>query len=69
MITTKSYRIFSALVCLIPTLTLVLTIGMIFFTGLAWVRRSWSFSGRIFYTMVSLAAVGFLGWLNYFNLF
>jgi len=54
---------------LIPPLTLVMAIGMVVFTGLAWTRRYWSLSGRAYYTMVTLTAVVFLGWLNYFNLF
>ena len=53
---------------LIPPLVAVMTIGMLIFTGLAWARRYWSLPGRAYYTIVTLAAVGFLGWLNYFNL-
>lgn len=54
---------------LIPPLTFVLAIAMVVFAGLAWSRRYWSLSGRAYYTLVTLAAVVFLGWLNYFNLF
>jgi len=54
---------------LIPPLTLVMAIGMIVFTVLAWTRRYWSLSGRAYYTLLTFAAVSFLGWLNYFNLF
>lgn len=54
---------------LIPPLVGVMTVGMLIFTGLAWTRRYWSLSGRAYYSLVTLAAVVFLGWLNYFNLF
>lgn len=54
---------------LISPLTFVMAIGMVVFAGLAWKRRYWSLSGRAYYTLVTLAAVVFLGWLNYFNLF
>jgi hypothetical protein len=53
---------------LIPPLTVVMAIGMVIFTGLAWARGYWSLSGRVYYTLLTLAAVSFLGWLNYFNL-
>ena len=54
---------------LIPPLTVMMATGMIVFAGLAWKRNYWSFSGRAYYTLVTLAALVFLGWLNYFNLF
>ena len=54
---------------LIPPLTVLMAIGMLIFTGLAWVRRYWSLSGRVYYSLLTLAGVVFLGWLNYFNLF
>jgi hypothetical protein len=53
---------------LIPPLTLVMAIGMVIFTGLAWTRRYWSLSGRVYYSLLTLSAVVFLGWLQYFNL-
>ncbi len=53
---------------LIPPLTALMAIGMLVFTGLAWLRRYWSLSGRMYYTLLTVAAVVFLGWLNYFNL-
>jgi len=59
----------AAVLFLIPPLTLVMAIGMVFFAVLAWTRRYWSLSGRAYYTLLTLAAVSFLGWLNYFNLF
>jgi hypothetical protein len=54
---------------LIPPLTVLMAIGILIFTGLAWVRRYWSLSGRVYYSLLTLAAVVFLGWRNYFNLF
>lgn len=53
---------------LIPPLTVVMGIGMVIFTGLAWMRRYWSLPGRAYYTLLTIAGVVFLGWLDYFNL-
>jgi hypothetical protein len=54
---------------LIPPLTVLMAIGMLIFTGLAWARRYWSLPGRAYYALLTFAAVSFLGWLQYFNLF
>jgi len=54
---------------LFPPLAVVMTIGMLIFTGLAWRRRYWSLPGRAYYSLLTLTAVAFLGWLSYFNLF
>jgi hypothetical protein len=51
-----------------PVAAAVLTIGAAIFTGLAWRDRYWSVCGRIHYTLVTLAAVVFAWWLNYWNL-
>ncbi len=53
---------------LIPNLTALMAVGMVIFTGFAWVRRYWSFSGRVYYTLLTVTAVAFLGWLSYWNL-
>jgi hypothetical protein len=54
---------------LIPPLAVAMAIAMVVFTGLAWTRRYWSLSERVYYSLLTLTAVVFLGWLNYFNLF
>ena len=46
----------------------VLTIAMIPFTVLIWKNKKGSVWGRIRYTLLTLAAVIFVWWLNYWNL-
>jgi CubicO group peptidase (beta-lactamase class C family) len=46
----------------------VLTVGMLACALLAWTRSYWSLGGRIHYTMVTVAAIGFAWFLNYWNL-
>jgi CubicO group peptidase (beta-lactamase class C family) len=35
---------------------------------IAWINRYWRVSGRLHYTLVALAGVGFVAWLHYWNL-
>ncbi|MFP4394074.1 MAG: serine hydrolase domain-containing protein [Anaerolineales bacterium] len=42
--------------------------GAVIFTLIAWRDRYWSVSERLHYTLVTLAALIFLGWLEYWNL-
>ncbi len=53
---------------LIPKMTLLMAVGMVIFTGLVWVRRYWSISGRIYYSMLTVVALAFFSWLSYWNL-
>ena len=46
----------------------VLTIGAVVFTVLAWKNQYWQIAGRVYYTLVTLAAVAFVWFLNYWNL-
>jgi uncharacterized membrane protein YuzA (DUF378 family) len=46
----------------------VLTLGLLAFTVLAWIKRYWGRVSRIHYTLVTLAAVTFVWFLNYWNL-
>jgi hypothetical protein len=46
----------------------ILTMGAIVFTVLAWKNRYWGVIGRVHYTLVTLAAVAFIWFLNYWNL-
>jgi hypothetical protein len=45
-----------------------LTVGAVACTTLVWRRRYWSIVGRIHYTMLTLGALGFIWFLNAWNL-
>jgi hypothetical protein len=45
-----------------------LAMGMVACAGLAWKRRYWSVVGRAHYTLVTLGALAFIWFLNYWNL-
>jgi hypothetical protein len=49
-------------------LSAVLTIGALVYTVLAWKNRYWGIAGRAYYTLVAVAAVAFVWFLNYWNL-
>lgn len=55
-------------VLVLPLLAAVLTIGALCFTMLAWKNRYWGVVGRVHYTLVTVAALGFIWFLNYWNL-
>ena len=55
-------------VLVLPLLAAVLTIGALCFTVLAWRNRYWGVAGRVHYTLVTVAALGFIWFLNYWNL-
>jgi hypothetical protein len=38
------------------------------YTVLAWKDSYWSFAGRAYYTLVTVAALAFVWFLNYWNL-
>jgi len=46
----------------------VLTVGALIYSALAWKKRYWSIAARVHYTLVTLAAVAFVWFLNYWNL-
>jgi hypothetical protein len=46
----------------------VLTIGAVAYSVLAWLRRYWGVAFRVYYTVVSVAAVAFVWFLDYWNL-
>lgn len=52
----------------IPLIMSVLTVAMVIFTVLAWVRRDWSLALRVYYTLVTAASVAFIWFLNSWNL-
>jgi hypothetical protein len=45
----------------------VLTAGALVFTVLAWKNTYWGLAGRAYYTLVTIAAVAFVWFLNYWN--
>jgi hypothetical protein len=53
---------------LIPPLTTGLTLGLLVFTVLAWKNQYWSAIKRVHYSFITLAALGFVSFLNYWNL-
>lgn len=48
-------------------LAAVLTAGALVYTVLAWKNRYWSLSYRLYYTLVTVAAVAFVWFLHYWN--
>ncbi len=45
-----------------------LTVGALFYMALAWRNRYWGMAARLYYTLVTLAAIAFVWFLNYWNL-
>jgi uncharacterized membrane protein YidH (DUF202 family) len=46
----------------------VLTVGALIYSVLAWKRSYWGIAARVHYTLVTLAALAFVWFLNYWNL-
>lgn len=46
----------------------LLTVGALVYTALAWKNRYWSVAFRTYYTLVTVAAVAFVWFLNFWNL-
>jgi CubicO group peptidase (beta-lactamase class C family) len=49
-------------------LAAAMTLGALVYTVLAWRDVYWGIAGRIFYTLVTVTAVAFVGFSNYWNL-
>jgi hypothetical protein len=49
-------------------LAAVLTVVALVYTVLAWKDGYWGITWRVYYTLVTLAAVGFVWFLNHWNL-
>jgi len=49
-------------------LAAVLTVGALVYTVLAWKNRYWGIAARAYYALVTVAAVAFVWFLNYWNL-
>jgi hypothetical protein len=48
-------------------LAALLTVGALVYTVLAWKDRYWGVAYRVYYTLVTVAAVGFVWFLHYWN--
>jgi len=53
---------------IIPIITALLTLVLLWMTIQAWKDSYWSFLGRIYYSFLTLTAVLFILWVNYWNL-
>jgi hypothetical protein len=60
--------LFDRIVLGLGVLSALLTIAALVFTVLAWKNRYWGIAGRAYYTLVTVAAVAFVWFLNYWNL-
>jgi hypothetical protein len=49
-------------------LSAVLTVGAVGYTALAWKHNYWGAASRAYYTLVTIAAVAFVWFLDYWNL-
>jgi hypothetical protein len=49
-------------------LSAVLTAGALVYTVLAWKDRYWGIAVRLYYTLVTVAAVAFLWFMDFWNL-
>ena len=56
------------LVLALPVLAAALTVAAGVYTVLAWKDGFWGLAGRVHYTLVTIAAVAFVWFLNYWNL-
>lgn len=52
-----------------PIISAVLTIGALIYTVLAWKKKYWSGCARLHFTLIVLASLVFIWFLNYWNLF
>jgi hypothetical protein len=55
------------IVMALGVLAAVSTIGALIYTALAWKNRYWGIAYRVYYTLVTIAAVAFVWFLNYWN--
>jgi len=46
----------------------VLIVAMVILTVVIWLRREWSLAWRIYYSLVTIASIAFIWWLNSWNL-
>ncbi|HEY6549067.1 MAG TPA: serine hydrolase, partial [Vicinamibacteria bacterium] len=63
----QSHPLFAAALT-IPLLVAALLPALGYFAALAWSRRFWSVAGRVHYSLFTAAALGYLAFLQYWNL-
>lgn len=56
------------LLLVLPVIAAALTLLVIPFNVLAWLKRYWGFVNRIHYTLVAAALIAFIWWLDFYNL-
>ena len=59
------FPIYMVIVLAIILVTSILVVGPVIFTLMAWLRRYWSFAGRLHYTLITVAMLGMV-WLMYY---
>jgi hypothetical protein len=52
----------------VGVLSAVLTVGALLYSVLAWKNSYWGIAARVHYTLVTVAALAFVWFLNYWNL-
>jgi hypothetical protein len=55
-------------VLVLGVLSAVLAVGALIYSVLAWKYTYWGIAARVHYTLVTVAAVAFVWFLNYWNL-
>jgi len=58
----------SKIVLGLGVLSAVLTVGALVYTVMAWKNGYWGIASRVYYTLVTIAAIAFVWFLNYWNL-
>ena len=59
---------FLIIVLALPLIALLLTLAALYFTFMAWRKKYWNPCQRLHYTLVVLASLAFIWFLNYWNL-
>ena len=52
----------------LPIISIPLTMGIIYYTVHLWKHEKWSISGRIYYALMAVTAVLFLGFVHHWHL-
>jgi CubicO group peptidase (beta-lactamase class C family) len=55
-------------ILLVPIVTGVLSLVLLILAGMAWIRGTWPFVGRLYYSMIALASVCFVLFVGYWNM-
>ena len=56
------------LATIVPVIAAILTLVTAVFAVLAWKERYWTTINRVHYTLVTIALIGMLWWVNFWNL-